>query len=264
MATSTGYYTGSQGEMPNFLLSNNKVRFYAGRDLVIPVWAEREATISFQTTGGANVTWEVANEYWNSTALDWGSAISDITISDNGNTNQKIQYIVIDTTHLETGDTITAISNVGSGSTSVLTLEEITPSKYTPIETIFYNKFGAMQSVLLAKRNDTSLSAEVESYQANLMDFSSAPTYSVNKHQFKSLSVNGKESIKANTGFMNDDHNQVIKELLLSEQIWLKDSQVLPVQMKSKSVEYKTQLNDKLINYTLEFDYAFHAINNLR
>ena len=60
----------------------------------------------------------------------------------------------------------------------------------------------------------------------------------------------------------------VIKELLLSEQLWLTTldttERVLGVIPKTSSVQYKTTLNDKLINYTIDFDFAFDTINTIR
>ena len=78
----------------------------------------------------------------------------------------------------------------------------------------------------------------------------------------------GKDRITMNTGYVNDDHNAVIEELLLSEQVWytkITDEElVVPVIPRTKTVTYKTSINDKLVNYTIEFEHAFDKINNIR
>ena len=52
---------------------------------------------------------------------------------------------------------------------------------------------------------------------------------------------------------------------MLSEQVWIKkDGEILPINVKTSSLTYKTSVNDRLINYTIEFDYAFDKINNIR
>jgi hypothetical protein len=60
----------------------------------------------------------------------------------------------------------------------------------------------------------------------------------------------------------------VIKQLLLSEQVFLTkltDTElVLPIIPKTSNVTYKTTLNDRLVQYTIEFDYAFDKINTIR
>jgi hypothetical protein len=60
----------------------------------------------------------------------------------------------------------------------------------------------------------------------------------------------------------------VIKQLLLSEQVFLTKltdrELVLPIIPKTSNVTYKTTLNDRLVQYTIEFDYAFDKINTIR
>jgi hypothetical protein len=53
--------------------------------------------------------------------------------------------------------------------------------------------------------------------------------------------------------------------MLLSEKKWfIEDGEILPVNLESKSVAYKTQLNDKLIQYSFNFKYSFDIINNVQ
>ena len=59
--------------------------------------------------------------------------------------------------------------------------------------------------------------------------------------------------------------NDTIEELFLAENVWLRiDNKTLPMLPKTKSLTYKTSVNDNLLNYTIEFDYAFDKINNIR
>ncbi len=68
-----------------------------------------------------------------------------------------------------------------------------------------------------------------------------------------------------NTGFVKEDMNQTIEELFYTENVYIRyENKTLAVIPKSKSLQYKTSLNDKLINYTVEFDFAFDRINNVR
>ena len=59
--------------------------------------------------------------------------------------------------------------------------------------------------------------------------------------------------------------NVTIEELFLSENAWIRmGSQTLPLLAKSKSMAYKTSVNDNLIDYTVDFEFAFNKINNIR
>jgi hypothetical protein len=78
--------------------------------------------------------------------------------------------------------------------------------------------------------------------------------------------LTAKDSITLNSGFVNETQSSVIEELLLSEEVWLSidTTSPIPVNVKTKSAEYKTDLNEKLINHTIDFDYAFDKINDIR
>ena len=77
--------------------------------------------------------------------------------------------------------------------------------------------------------------------------------------------MNGSTSISLNTGFVNEEFNSVIEELFLAENAWIRfENKTLPVITKSKSLTFKNSVNDKLINHTVELDFAFDKINNVR
>ena len=77
--------------------------------------------------------------------------------------------------------------------------------------------------------------------------------------------VDSRKSISLNTGFVGEEYNEAIEELLLSENVWVRwENKTLPILPKTKSLTYKTGLNDKTINYTVDFEFAFSKINNIR
>ena len=52
---------------------------------------------------------------------------------------------------------------------------------------------------------------------------------------------------------------------MLSEQVWLVISgSVVPVRVTTSDVQYKTSLNDKLVNYTIEFEQSNDIISSVR
>ena len=58
--------------------------------------------------------------------------------------------------------------------------------------------------------------------------------------------------------------NEVFRQLLLSERVWIDYNGTLPVNVGTSSLKFKQSLNDKLINYTISFDFAYDKINNIR
>jgi len=56
-----------------------------------------------------------------------------------------------------------------------------------------------------------------------------------------------------------------MRQLFQSEDVWItEENRTVPVNIKDSSFNYKTHLNDKLVNYTVQFEYAFDGINNIR
>ena len=53
---------------------------------------------------------------------------------------------------------------------------------------------------------------------------------------------------------------------MVSEYIWLTDDQnvIYPVCITDSNFTRKTGLNDRLINYTMNFEKAFDFVNNIR
>jgi hypothetical protein len=56
---------------------------------------------------------------------------------------------------------------------------------------------------------------------------------------------------------------------MLSEKVWVTNitedgEQVLPINVKTSNITYKTSLNDKLVEYTFDFDKSFNVINDIR
>jgi hypothetical protein len=68
------------------------------------------------------------------------------------------------------------------------------------------------------------------------------------------------------TGFVSEDYNEPIKELMLSEKVWMvtPESEIIPVNVTTSEATFRTSLNDKMVEYQIGFEYAYDAINNVR
>ncbi len=143
-----------------------------------------------------------------------------------------------------------------------LTVDNIEECKYDPYKVTFVNKFGALQDLWFFKRTNEVLTTKTEKFKRNIVV---GGCYDTSRHQQKILTKNGSEKLTLNTGFYPEEYNEVFKQMQLSEDCWIEiNSQTLPINVSSSSLNYKTHLNDKLINYTIEIDFAFDTINNIR
>ena len=253
---------------PMILQENTDVYYFDGQDIKIPVFAEALPLVTLTSSSGANINWEAANDFWETNDSTWGSGTTPIQIADNGNTNQKIQYIIIeDTATLTDGDTVTFDTSVSGYTDTTITLKKVNECKFSPLNVIFYNKYGALQNLWFFKKSITNINITSEKFKNNILDIESSggtPSYNTTKHQEKKFMANGKESITMNTGFYPQSYNEVVRQKMLAEQVWVDDlSSVLPINLKSNSLQFKKSVNDKLITYTVQFDYAFDKINNI-
>jgi len=285
-----GYFEeGMNPEPSRGLLQSNLIAYRPDDGSInIPIFAEGTNSLAFYNNGQLTRTQ---------------------VISDNDNTNQKIQYIAssgnsdsatykervledggtfedsvclqsfLDSIDIgafdevwvnyDTGTTFTGVSNTSTEDTktAIIKIKTLECSKYEPVRVTFVNKFGALQDIWFDKKSTESIQTKTETYNASVVDFANF-NYNTNSHQMRTLNLMGNESIVLNTGFIDESYNEVIRQLMLSEQIWMTkltdEELVLPLKAKTKSLQYKTQVNDKLVNYTIQFDMAFDKINSIR
>ena len=275
-----GYFEeGVNPEPSRSLLQSNEI-MYRPEDgnINIPIFAEDTNSVA----------------YYNN-----GVIVRSQTISDNDNTDQKIQYISVSgnsdnatyeervledggtlessrcleqfLNYLDIGkvDEIVVGYDTDAGSAAhIIKVRNLDCSIYDPIRVTFVNKYGALQDLWFDKKSINSIEVQSSDYKSSVMNFSSNPTYDTSAHQNRVLDLVGKESITMNTGYIDESFNEVFRQLMLSEQVWMTrltdKEEVLPLRPKTQSLQFKTRTNDKLVNYTVEFDFAFDKINTIR
>lgn len=129
--------------------------------------------------------------------------------------------------------------------------------KYTPYQIAFINRFGVADFITFFKRSDERGNFTQDTYQKSIYnDAFTTPSLEVGK--YNSFNVNSRNSLTLNTGFVDQDYDETIKDILMSEYVAvLENSQWIAVQPERGSIEYQKHVNQKLINYTLTFTYAF-------
>jgi hypothetical protein len=134
--------------------------------------------------------------------------------------------------------------------------EQICEPKYTPITCTFINRYGGWQYLTFFKANSSSI--DVTSKDYNLLP--SSIDYNTSQGQKRIFNPQGKQKIKCNTGWVDENYSELIIDLLLSEVVLLDNK---PAIVKSQSSEIKTHLKDKNINYEIEFEFNYGLINNV-
>jgi hypothetical protein len=129
-------------------------------------------------------------------------------------------------------------------------------NKYTPLLCSFINRMGGWDFITFFK-------ARTENWDVKSKEYSLMPNdidYNIYKGQSKAFNYEAKQSIKINTGWVDEYYNELIKDLMTSETILLDNK---PVKLKTMTTDLKTSLQDKMINYQIEFEYNYNQINNV-
>ena len=201
------------------------------------------------------------------------STASQFEILVPNNTGGKLPSItslngLIATSYSGTDTSVTTVDGV------VCNIKRIDCTKYGIGNKIIYiNKYGAQQDLWFFLKETKNLARTNEGYKSNTITYpSGGAEYNIQNAPNKVFNTQAKQTHTLSSGYYPEYANQFFEELLLSEYVWLdfftsvfvSKGYVIPVKVKTSSVAFKTSVNDRLIEYTIEFEEAFDYINNIR
>lgn len=237
------YYTDGANYTTNarHLLSVDSIRCLSGRDFEFPVNRNNTSIteVELVKSFGSNVSTSLTTTDLSGQVIKYINMVYDIA-----NTSIKLKN--------SSGSVIKEIP---------ITYEA--ECTYDPRKLTFINKEGAMEDLWFFKVSKDSLKTEKQTYQNN--NIVSGGTYNVQAGQNKVFNITSKESSTLNTGFISEVYNESFTQLMQSDSVWMTlDRDLIPVIVKSEDFQYKTSLNDKMINYTIDVEYAFNKMNTVR
>lgn len=144
-------------------------------------------------------------------------------------------------------------------------LTPICEPKYNPLILKYVNSLGGLQEITLFKNSTKTIDVKSSDYNTNTFT-SGYPDYDTSLGQKRIFNKNGGTTIKCNTGWINEYQNGDIQDIMLSENLFLTSLDTTinnAVILKNSSMLMKTHLNEKVINYELEFEVANSLINNV-
>jgi hypothetical protein len=267
-----GYGYFNQGANPQndeaLLQTNTKILKPNSRNIRIGV--DVELTDRVQIYNGYTLLNDVATS-----STDAQNQIQYVSVDPTLDIDSYVEQLEFDGYNVETSECLenflcnltflpatSAVVIKSSGESTQINIEDTNNPPWDPIRVTFRNKFGALQDLYFFGNNSQRLQTKKEQYKSNITTDSGYQTWDP---QEKLLTKNGTESITLNSGYYPESYNEVFKQLLLSEQVWIfYEDYLLGAVVKSSSLKYKNRLSDMLINYTIDFDFAFDTINNIR
>lgn len=131
--------------------------------------------------------------------------------------------------------------------------------KYPNIRIKWKNRYAEFDYLNFDMINRKSINSSKRTYQPQLGSWQNR-TLSYNEYDSQTLNyiVDSNQTIKCNTNWLDEGWNEILKQLLVSNEIYwcLENTQAIkPLTITSTNIQFKTGINDKLIQYS--FDFAF-------
>ena len=149
------------------------------------------------------------------------------------------------------------LNNSAGGVISTIRYYVLCEIKYAPVQVAFINRFGVADFITFFKRSDERGNFTQDSYQKSIYnDGFTTPSLEVGKYQ--SFNVNSRNTLTLNTGFVDQNYDETIEDILMSEYVaaYVGSNWVSAVPQRG-TIEYQKSINTKLINYTMSFDFGF-------
>ena len=187
-----------------------------------------------------------------------GEISNNVVVTPSNISTDAVQYLQVDLSQT-TNDTQLTVTFNPSGEQVVYQIED--ECRYDPKFVVFRNRYGVYECCTFFKKSTESLNVSNETFTNNYIN---AGVYDTTYHQFQKINIQGKENISLNSGYISEQENSLYKEMLLSEKVYFyEDGNLIPVNVASKSIEFKTRVNDRLVNYSVDFEYAYNTIQNV-
>jgi hypothetical protein len=271
------YFEESRGiSIPNpIMITNRKLFVLEDNTFRVPIYTATSPTVTFLKDNEIVGTTTFTSSNQSSEQIKYVSIYGDDTnwdsfkerVLEDGGTDyepNKCLEAYFNDYSIGAVDKIIVSDSDGVQTINVSILEEC---KYEPKKVTFVNKYGALQDMYFFKKSVEKMNVKKESYKSNILD--SNYVYNSSNHVYRDFNVVGKESVTLSSGFLSEEYNEVFKQMMLSEKVWVTNitengEQVLPINVKTSNITYKTSLNDKLVEYTFDFDKSFNVINDIR
>ena len=132
--------------------------------------------------------------------------------------------------------------------------------KYPNVRIWWKNRYGQFDKYNFNGVSKEQFNTETRVYQPQIGNWNSR-TFSYNQtdNSIQRYIVDSVENLSVNSDWLDESYNDIFKQLLVSDEIyWQYDeinssNSVKPLTIKTSTLDFKTHVVDKLIQYTIEF-----------
>ena len=134
-------------------------------------------------------------------------------------------------------------------------------NKYPNVRIKWKNRFGQFDWLNCNGVSQQSFDTTKRTYQPQLGSFNGT-SLAYNSYDSQNLNyiADSKQTLIVNTNWLDEDYNNILKQLFVSDEIyWVYNeaqNQLRPITIQQSSIQFKTGVVDKVIQYTFAFDYG--------
>tara|TARA_R110000737_G_scaffold43459_1_gene63927 strand:+ start:471 stop:1994 length:1524 start_codon:yes stop_codon:yes gene_type:complete len=158
--------------------------------------------------------------------------------------------------------TVTPVANGGTPVGETVTLNIVDDcSKYEAIRFFYLDKLGSYLPVTFNKVNRTNISNTRSNYRQNYGSYDSVANawgYTTYARGTTTYDLNSKEIVTCTSDWMDEVGVSMVVDMLNSPSVYIQDDngEYIAITITTNTYEVKKTVNDKLLNYTLTFEYA--------
>jgi len=148
--------------------------------------------------------------------------------------------------------------------TQTYTFTLVEPCRFGFRNLQFMNRYGVWDNLIIYGTQIEKLDVERTEIFNSPLEVSTAAVMTTNDPygQYHMSGISGRESLTVNTGWISEDYNEVLKQLMLTEHLFDPDTSQ-PFTIDTKSLTVKTSLNNGLSFYTFDLKQANSATNTV-
>jgi len=153
----------------------------------------------------------------------------------------------------------------GTGGSKDIEVKFECSTRYGSYTILYLNKYGVYESFTCNGVTNEIESISRENMQSaifNTTALDNAWSYGVRQKNY--YNVNAMRSRIVNTNWLPESHNEIIRQIQLSEALYYATSDFnYACNIVDNQIQYKTATNEKLIQYTMQLEYAQPVINSI-
>jgi len=157
-----------------------------------------------------------------------------------------------------------AIDALGGHDKIAHNYEVICEPKYTPEIVQYVNRYGVSDYITFFKVSTEQGTFINDQYKRSIYaDAFTEPDFKT--AQYQDFNINSRNTFTLNTGWVEEAYKDVIEDMLMSEDVRIYEGgNYRSVNPQRGTIDYQKEVNQKLINYTITFDYAHDERNLIR